>query len=384
MREARHFASWVMWIKERRLIAILIVCLALPLAFMRGVTGVEAQETSLPYIEVVRSDVNATHEIAWSPDGSIIALAADNSIWLYDDTLQEIAQLDGHTDDVMSIDWNADGTRLASASLDETIRIWNMEEGSGFGTTETVLQGHTDWVIGVRWNPEGTKLASIALDSTLTPLDFAGSFYSVWVWDVASEQVERVFPSYAGSIALAWSPDGNSLTTAGAIRGDSPAARIWDVETASLSHRFPTGEMMVSNVAWNSNGELLAIGSDWPFVLVANVNQQNYLMELSSLGPAITVDWSQDDTKLAAGDYYGNLIVWDVATAQVLAEVEGAHAGLILMVEWSPVGTTIASVSSIDNALRIWDVRSLTIPIGVPTVTPIPTETPRPTTTVSP
>ena len=47
--------------------------------------------------------------------------------------------LSGHLDEVMSVSWNSDGTRLVSGSRDRTVRIWNPATGEQLCT----VQGHT-------------------------------------------------------------------------------------------------------------------------------------------------------------------------------------------------------------------------------------------------
>jgi WD40 repeat protein len=65
--------------------------------------------------------------LAFNPDGTRLAIAcADNSIRLWDvATRQEVAELRGHTQYVHAVAWSPDGTRLVSGSGDFTVRIWD-------------------------------------------------------------------------------------------------------------------------------------------------------------------------------------------------------------------------------------------------------------------
>ena len=67
------------------------------------------------------------HAVAYSPDGTRLAVTSSIGVWLYDVTTgAEIALLTGHTDRVTSVAFPPDGTTLASGSDDGTILLWDM------------------------------------------------------------------------------------------------------------------------------------------------------------------------------------------------------------------------------------------------------------------
>ena len=80
---------------------------------------------------------------------------------------RSLSVLKGHTSAVRSLAFSLDGTRMASASRDQTVKVWDMK------TYQEVisLRGHTDTVRAVAFSPDGTQIASASLDGTLRVWD---------------------------------------------------------------------------------------------------------------------------------------------------------------------------------------------------------------------
>jgi WD40 repeat protein len=78
--------------------------------------------------------------------------------------------LEGHSDGVSSVAFSHDSTRLASASFDNTVKIWDASSGACLQT----LEGHSDWVSSVAFSHDSTRLASASYDKT------------VKIWDASS------------------------------------------------------------------------------------------------------------------------------------------------------------------------------------------------------
>jgi serine/threonine protein kinase len=121
--------------------------------------------------------------------------------WYYQERLcqSELRTLKGHTKAVWGVAFSPEGSRLASASWDRKIKIWDVANGQELRT----FVGHTDDIYGVAFNHDGSRLASASADGT------------VKIWDAANGQ-ELLTLNQTSPVSVAFSPDGSRLASGSA------------------------------------------------------------------------------------------------------------------------------------------------------------------------
>ena len=184
--------------------------------------------------------------------------------WFYFKGLchRDLLTLRGHTFGVASVAWSPDGTRLASAGGDGTVKVW--EAASSKGTL--TLRGHTNTVKSVAWSPDGTRLASTSWDAT------------VKVWEAASGKDTLTLRGHTNPVeSVAWSPDGTRLASAGA----DGTVKVWDTAAAKETLTLREHSQRVLSVAWSPDGTRLASASDDQTILVHDATL-GYVLERSS------------------------------------------------------------------------------------------------------
>lgn len=249
------------------------------------------------------------------------------------------------TDGFSSFSWSPDSKRVAVLSGTGGVRIWDAANGHHQITVH--LPGANEWAWGLQWSPSsqqvaiGTNQEVLIVDGTTGQAvrSYKGSQASVSGAPAAalagSPYLSAMLPASGGFgfRALAWSPD-SKLMASSISFGPTGELQVWNTQTGALAYKLQVnGSYVVSSVAWSSDGKYLA----------AHAYDTQPPMNVNSM--------PIDD----------QIIVWKVATRQVVFHHTDGMPGSDAPVLWQPQSHNLAFVGTTQSGtdylvtLKIWD-----------------------------
>jgi WD40 repeat protein/uncharacterized protein YegL len=276
--------------------------------------------------------------VAYNPDGSTITSgSADNTIKTWDaNTGALIRTLAGHSSYVYSVSYSPDGSSIASGSYDKTIKIWDANNGALLRT----LTGHNNVVYIVTYSPNGSTIASVSADSTIK------------IWDANTGTLIRTLIGNSDRVfSVAYSPDGSTIVTG----NEDNTIKIWDTYTGTLIRTIFGHTSNVLGVSYSPDGSTIASGSDDGTAKIWDANTGALLHTLTGHNNiVISVAYSPDGSSLASGSVDNTIKIWDANTGALLRTLNG-HTSNVASVAFSPDGSSLASCSY-DKTIKIWDI----------------------------
>ncbi|KNC48839.1 WD40 repeat-containing protein [Thecamonas trahens ATCC 50062] len=318
----------------------------------------------------------AVLDVSFSPDGQTVASASgDNTVRIWNAlTVLPVKTLKGHTGWVLRVAWSPDGETLASASMDGTVRLW-----SPTGDSLGVLKGHKKWVTDLAWHPTTPGLLASSSKDT-----------SIILWDTVLKRIQRRISGCTKTIAqVAWigdrlvsgahdklvrlhSPDDGKLR--GTLSGHAHRVTVITVSpdgdhyvTGSddhtcimwqLSQKKPVARMVghqapISHASFSPDGRYVASCAFDKSVKIWDGKTGAFLFGLRGHVAAVyRVCFSADSRLLATASADATVKVWSLAKRKMIKDLAG-HADAIYALDWASTGGLVCSGSK-DRLLKIW------------------------------
>jgi WD40 repeat protein len=267
-----------------------------------------------PCLQTLEGHSHHVRSVAFSHDSSKLASASyDETVKVWDASSGACLQtLKGHSDYVSSVAFSHDSNKLASVSYDSTVRVWDASSGACLQT----LEGHSDWVMSVAFSHDSSKLASASSDNI------------VKLWDASSGACLQTLEGHSHHVSsVAFSHDSSKLASASLDK----TVKVWDassgacVQTLNISRALrslffdPIGSLLhteIGTIAIHSSGtssEVAVVEPECPTYLGTNLSSDGIWMKYDGRNML----WIPSEYRSTCSVVCGNTIGMGVGSGRV-------------------------------------------------------------------
>ncbi|KAG8783248.1 hypothetical protein FRC12_019927 [Ceratobasidium sp. 428] len=245
-------------------------------------------------------------EALFSPDATRVAITRRTAFWICDAyTGRNLMSLPGDSSSISKLAFSPDGHRLASASRDRTINLWNIETGE---LVVGPLTGHTRAITSVIFSSDSRFIVSGSDD------------FTVRIWDAQTGETAR------GPIRLLLEAEWLAPLPGGRFAVGGNYTNLFPVIGRKMEYPFTVYDIDSCAVLFECSGH------------------ESRVLSLST---------SPDGLLLASGSSDRTIRFWEASSGQPIGQPLEGHTGPVMLVKFSPDSKYIASSTEFDE-LWVW------------------------------
>lgn len=290
-----------------------------------------------------------------------------------------------HRGPIYDTEFSRDGTRIVTAGLDGTVRVWDARTGAEV----RAFPGHPSWPTAAAFTPDGTRVIS------------GDGFGMVRIWEVGTGKQVGGFQTPGGMVrsvavgdggkrilttgmdrAIAWTPEGKALVTFGVKTvGEhgklwwDPAGRLivtadhnlktisgWNPETGKPRFTVPGHANGTHAVGFSADGaRLVTAGADGTVAIRDTATGKVLRSLVGHTESLFTAEFSADGKRVVTAGWDKTARVWDAATGAQLVVLRG-HTNVVYRARFSVDGGAVVTAGE-DGTARVWDLRAAVNPV---------------------
>ncbi len=230
-----------------------------------------------------------------------------------------------HDRPLTAVSFSPDGTRVLTAGLDKTAKIWRPS-----GLLMHTL-GHTAAVTDASFSADGARVLTISLNRQ----SFPGI---ATLWNSSTGELLKSQEVHPGILAATFTPDGKRVIVASLDN----RAMVWDVESGKV----------IDWLGQQADSSCSGQGPEAPRGDLAARCKWLDLEGITGTTPP-TISFSPDGARVVMGGPDKVARIWDTLTGRQIILLKG-HSDSVLAANFSRDGTRVVT-SSEDRTARIWD-----------------------------
>ncbi|HEY8269338.1 MAG TPA: AAA family ATPase [Pseudobdellovibrionaceae bacterium] len=279
--------------------------------------------------------------IRCSPNGKYVVITGrDGTVRLLDLSTKQIAKIIGRQGGVMDIRFSPDGQNFATWG--GNVLFWELPKNQ-MAQHMTLLNGNQGSVTAISFSQDGKYIAT------------AGSNGTVNLWDSSGNKIRPELKIGEGIMGVKFNRDGKKIV----IVTDQGTIQIWDLAgnpIQTVLEKPQNQRLNVINVSFSPDGNYIAMAMAGGGVELRKITGEQLPGRFTGhQGWIMGMNFSVDEKLLATAGDGDTIRLWKLSGEQV-KEIR-AHQGETMSVSLSPDGNLVASAGN-DGTIRLWDLQS--------------------------